>query len=204
MQDNAIIIKLQDGDITTAQDDVDIEGIIHIPSIEYDHCVQEVQVPGQSFFNELYLNVQDLNIGGSGLPIIISQIIPISGSDIIYTRDLNTVPISTVERQSVQYGESLIAIREDISNNIIGLSAITCTPGASPVTIVLSNPGPNTIILKYIKFRYVPTAFVLKSNNGDWTARLPITTRSSSSEYYPNYNELLIYKPLFEIDWGNN
>lgn len=74
MQDNAIIIKLQDGDITTAQDDPDIEGIIHIPSIEYDHCVQEVQVPGQSFFNGLYINVQDLEIGGSGLPIVIDGV----------------------------------------------------------------------------------------------------------------------------------
>lgn len=57
-----MIIKLTDGDVTVAQDSLDDAGIIHIPENVWDHIVQEVQHPDQSFVNELYINVQDLNI----------------------------------------------------------------------------------------------------------------------------------------------
>lgn len=57
-----MIIKLSDGDVTVAQDSIDDQGIIHIPENVWDHIVQEVQHPDQSFVNELYINVQDLNI----------------------------------------------------------------------------------------------------------------------------------------------
>lgn len=62
LQDNAIILKLNNGDVITAQSNVDDEGIIHIPENVWNHIVQEVQHPGQSFVNECYINVQDLNI----------------------------------------------------------------------------------------------------------------------------------------------
>lgn len=110
MQDNAIIIKLEDGDITTAQDDPDIEGIIHIPSIEYDHCVQEVQVPGQSFFNGLYLNVQDLEISGSGLPIVIDGVrLSNYSSSYANTWDFTTLTQST---QFTISNQTLIVVYE--------------------------------------------------------------------------------------------
>ena len=55
-----MIIKLTDGDVIAAQDSLDDDGIIHIPENVWDHIVQEVQHPEQSFYNELYINVQDL------------------------------------------------------------------------------------------------------------------------------------------------
>lgn len=116
MQDNAIIIKLEDGDITTAQDDPDIEGIIHIPSIEYDHCVQEVQVPGQSFFNGLYLNVQDLDIGGSGLPIIIDSVLLTPYSNYINTWDFQTL---SQNQQFNLTNQALLIVREGDDNYFI-------------------------------------------------------------------------------------
>lgn len=116
MQDNAIIIKLEDGDITTAQDDPDIEGIIHIPSIEYDHCVQEVQVPGQSFFNGLYLNVQDLDIGGSGLPIVIDSVLLTPYSNYINTWDFQTL---SQNQQFNLTNQALLIVREGDDNYFI-------------------------------------------------------------------------------------
>lgn len=68
-----MIIKLTNSDVTIAQDDPDTEGIIHIPDVTWDHIVQEVEVPGQEWVNGLYLNIQDLTIGGSGLPVIIHK-----------------------------------------------------------------------------------------------------------------------------------
>lgn len=68
-----MIIKLTNSDVTIAQDDPDTEGIIHIPDDTWDHIVQEVEVPGQEWVNGLYLNIQDLTIGGSGLPIVIHK-----------------------------------------------------------------------------------------------------------------------------------
>lgn len=69
-----MIIKLSDGDIITAQDSLDDEGIIHIPENVWNHVVQEVEHPDQSFVNELYINVQDLNISSGPSPINISGI----------------------------------------------------------------------------------------------------------------------------------
>ena len=64
-----MIIKLSDGDVITAQDSLDDEGIIHIPENVWNHVVQEVEHPDQSFVNELYLNVQDLTIGSRPIDI---------------------------------------------------------------------------------------------------------------------------------------
>lgn len=68
---NAMIIKLQDSDITTAQDDPDDEGVIHVPDNVWDHVIKEIEHPEQRFINSLYLDVKDLSIGGSGLPLML-------------------------------------------------------------------------------------------------------------------------------------
>lgn len=68
-----MIIKLQDGDILTAKDDPDYEGVIHVPDTIWNHIIKEVEHPEQSFFNSLYLDVKDLEIGGSGLPVVIHK-----------------------------------------------------------------------------------------------------------------------------------
>lgn len=73
LQDNAMIIKLQDGDVLTAQEDADYEGIIHIPDTIWNHIIQETEHSDQEWVNSLYLDVNDLEIGGSGLPIVISS-----------------------------------------------------------------------------------------------------------------------------------
>lgn len=68
-----MIIKLQDTDITSAQDNPDDEGVIHIPDAIWNHIIKEVERPDQTFVNSLYIDVKDLDIGGSGLPIVISS-----------------------------------------------------------------------------------------------------------------------------------
>lgn len=60
LQDNAIILNLETSDITIAKDDPDAEGIIHVPSEDWNHIIQEVQHPDQSFYNELYINVNGI------------------------------------------------------------------------------------------------------------------------------------------------
>lgn len=62
LQDNAIIIRLEDADVTTAQDNVDDEGVIHVPDDVWNHVIQEVEHPEQNFYNSLYLDVRALNI----------------------------------------------------------------------------------------------------------------------------------------------
>lgn len=65
-----MIIKLQDSDITTAQDSPDDEGVIHVPDAIWNHIIREVEHPEQTFVNSLYIDVKDIEIGGSGLPVV--------------------------------------------------------------------------------------------------------------------------------------
>lgn len=69
-----MIIKLQDSDITTAQDSPDDEGVIHVPDAIWNHIIKEVERPEQTFVNSLYIDVKELDIGGSGLPLVIDTV----------------------------------------------------------------------------------------------------------------------------------
>ncbi len=194
MQDNAIIIKLQDSDITSAQDDPDIEGIIHIPSIEYDHCVQEVQVPGQSFFNELYINVQDLEIGGSGLPIIINGLGDGGFDSAIYpTSNFLTVPINgstTVELN--QYEAVYVITRE---NNYYYLR-YQINIYSTPRTVTLTNTN---FLMKYV---------VIINDSLDELKRFYVNNTPIMGFRFVNSGNSLVDigsldRNFFEIDWGN-
>lgn len=66
-----MIIKLEDSDITTAQDDSEDRGVIHVPDETWNHVIKEVEHQDQEWVNSLYLDVGSLSIGGSGLPILI-------------------------------------------------------------------------------------------------------------------------------------
>ena len=87
-----MIIKLTDADINVAQDDETEEGIIKIPDNLWNHIIQAVEHPTQEFVNSLYINVNDLTIGGSGLPITIYSFqchsTGTDASDIINTWDM--------------------------------------------------------------------------------------------------------------------
>lgn len=66
-----MIIKLEDADITTAQDDSEDRGVIHVPDTTWNHVIKEVEHQDQEWVNSLYIDVGTLSIGGSGLPIVI-------------------------------------------------------------------------------------------------------------------------------------
>ena len=59
-QNNYIEVSLSTADITTAKDDPDSEGIITIPSLEWDHCVTNMEDPLNPFYNKLYVNVNNI------------------------------------------------------------------------------------------------------------------------------------------------
>lgn len=60
LQDNAIILNLNTADVLAAKENVDDEGIIHVPDRLWDHIIDSVQHPEQSFYNELYINVNGI------------------------------------------------------------------------------------------------------------------------------------------------
>lgn len=91
-----MIIKLQDADITTAQEDLDYEGVIHVPDAIWNHIITESEHPDQEWVNSLYLDVSQLSIGGSGLPIFIYSIklgVKAGVYETINTWDMNTIPV---------------------------------------------------------------------------------------------------------------
>lgn len=202
MQDNAIIIKLEDGDITTAQDDPDIEGIIHIPSIEYDHLVQEVQVPGQSFFNGLYINVQDLEIGGSGLPIIINNFeYFFETMNYLSTRDFISFP--QIGYITVPGGSTVFTVRVNNTNNEIWFSAIRVST-VNEVELYLSI-GDNTIIKYFILDKYITSSSIYVRSDEYRITNFSVTTKSNSGSSAITFNSApKLYTGLFEFDWGNN
>lgn len=194
MQDNAIIIKLQDGDITTAQDDPDIEGIIHIPSIEYDHCVQEVQVPGQSFFNGLYIDVQDLEIGGSGLPIVIDRVKTTnSGADFINTRNF------TLLTQGVQLSlrnQAVLSITYNPNANTYGINYYLAYGKNIEVILPLINNQPTRYYVFDVSSN---TTRMLLYSGDDFFFRLEDFNYSDNQS-----SNVLFSKNFVDFDWGNN
>ncbi|ORX77203.1 hypothetical protein BCR32DRAFT_248119 [Anaeromyces robustus] len=58
---NAISVQLKSGDITIAQNNVDDAGIIKIPDTTWDHIINGIEDPNQSFYNSLYIDVQQVN-----------------------------------------------------------------------------------------------------------------------------------------------
>lgn len=195
MQDNAIIIKLQDGDITTAQDDPDIEGIIHIPSIEYNHCVQEIQVPGQSFFNGLYLNVQDLDIGGSGLPIVIDRAVlydEATGAESANTWEFRTV---TQTEQITLNNKGLIAVKED--DDVYEIYYWLTFGVTQNITL---EPSPDTTIRYYLFNGSIAGTSRIRLYSGNDQ----VITLFDNVNYDNKAGSITIWKTLIEFNWLTN
>lgn len=57
-----MIIQLETSDIIIAKENVDDEGIIHIPDMIWNHIIREVEVQGQDFFNSLYIDVNNVDL----------------------------------------------------------------------------------------------------------------------------------------------
>lgn len=55
---------MQNQDIIAAQNDLSYagDGIIHIPSLEYNHMIESVEDPNNNFYNNLYIDVNDVII----------------------------------------------------------------------------------------------------------------------------------------------
>lgn len=62
MPNNGMIIQLETSDIIIAKENVDDEGIIHIPDMIWNHIIREVEVQGQDFFNSLYIDVNNVDL----------------------------------------------------------------------------------------------------------------------------------------------
>lgn len=108
---NAMIIKLQDSDITTAQDSADDEGVIHIPDAIWNHIIRETENPGQEWVNSLYIDVRDLEIGGSGLPVIIYSV-NIADTFSFNTYDMTLKHSGQSLTVTVPYDKALLYINE--------------------------------------------------------------------------------------------
>lgn len=106
-----MIIKLQDGDILSAQDDLDYEGVIHVPDAIWNHIIREVEHSDQEWVNSLYIDVKDLEIGGSGLPIVIYNF-NINNEVNVNTYDMTVKPAGEALQITVENGRALVYISE--------------------------------------------------------------------------------------------
>lgn len=142
-----MIIKLSDGDVTVAQDSLDDAGIIHIPENVWDHIVQEVQHPDQSFVNELYINVQDLNIGSSsGGPAEITQCYVCNSNNEMYgsihlLSSFNYNQLSSSITINVATNRNLVMIKPIYENNVIVRNLVNIRTFFSSATNVVIAGG---------------------------------------------------------------
>jgi len=113
-----MIIKLQDGDILTAQEDLDYEGVIHVPDAVWNHIVKETEHPGQEWVNSLYLDVKDLEIGGSGLPIVIYNF-NINNEVNVNTYDMTLKPAGESLQVPVENGHAIVIISESVDGYFV-------------------------------------------------------------------------------------
>lgn len=113
-----MIIKLQDSDITTAQESPDDEGVIHIPDAIWNHIIKEVEHPEQTFVNSLYLDVKDIEVGGSGLPVIIYSV-NIAETYSFNTYDMTLKPSGQSLSVTVPDQHALLSIEERSDRYVI-------------------------------------------------------------------------------------
>lgn len=115
-----MIIKLEDSDITTAQDDSEDRGVIHVPDDTWNHIIKEVEHQDQQWVNSLYIDVGTLSIGGSGLPIVIYGIS--LGSDYLFnTWDMNLKEAGTPLQLQIQAGYAIVFITEYNDRNAVNI-----------------------------------------------------------------------------------
>lgn len=113
-----MIIKLQDGDILTAQEDPDYEGVIHVPDAVWNHIVRETEHPDQEWVNSLYLDVKDLEIGGSGIPIV-AYSFNINNEVNVNTYDMILKPAGQALTVDVENDRALVYISENSSGYFV-------------------------------------------------------------------------------------
>lgn len=188
-----MIIKLQDSDITTAQDDPDSEGIIHVPDNIWNHIIKEVEHPEQTFVNSLYLDVTDLEISGSGLPIIISSF-DFDTSTRINTFDMTLKPAGQTQQITVPAHKSFfnVDIFDDYCilyfyNNNTNNSFNVTLNTSHTIRYYISSDNIYTTILNLYNDQNVKV-FSLGDNNATDT----------------NPNRLLIYKSFVDFLWLTN
>lgn len=99
-----MIIKLEDSDITTAKENVDDEGIIHIPDAIWNHIIKEVEHPEQTFVNSLYIDVNGLE------NVVIPVIKNIKNNNIVRHR---TAVVNIGSSYEWNIGDSLVIITEN-------------------------------------------------------------------------------------------
>lgn len=138
-----MIIKLEDADITTAQDDSEDRGVIHVPDATWNHVIKEVEHQDQEWVNSLYIDVGTLSIGGSGLPIVIDTAVhsPIVAS--VNTWNFTLLENTTTVTVSSQ---TLVVVREYSSEYIV--ETLTTYGTSKSVTLEFSS----SYITRYYRF----------------------------------------------------
>lgn len=61
IQDNYVTVKVTNGDIAIAQDNVDDNGVITLPSNEYNHMI-EVNEKGLPYANQIFVDVSEVDL----------------------------------------------------------------------------------------------------------------------------------------------
>lgn len=185
-----MIIKLQDSDITTAQDDPDSEGIIHVPDAIWNHIIKEVEHPDQTFVNSLYLDVTDIEISGSGLPIIISSF-DFDTTSPINTFNMTLKPAGTSQTISVPAHRSLFNV--DIFDDYCILYFYHNNSGA---TFSVNLNQSHTIRYYLQPENIYSTILNLYNDQG-----VKVFSLGDNNSTDTNPNRMLIYKSFVDFLW---
>lgn len=193
-----MIIKLQDGDVLTAQDDSEYEGVIHIPDNIWNHIIKEVDHSDQEWVNSLYIDVSDIEIGGSGLPVVAS-FFKIGNDYSGYTYDTTKIhhkPAGQEETINIAVGNAffMICINENgTGNNGISYfvnnssTASQITLGSTNTWYYYQSPGPVSVNAPRLTF--------YDDNNN------PVIELSDTNYYDKNYNVVIVNSGIIDFLW---
>lgn len=128
-QNNYIEVSLSTADITTAQDDPDSEGIITIPSLEWDHCVTNMEDPLNPFYNKLYVNVNNIE------PIVdrIVNLLGVKHNDTEVAWD-DLIPVTQATTITLSSGQGIFRLWLGDANRYQFSWLITSSPNSTTVS----------------------------------------------------------------------
>lgn len=200
IQDNYVTVKVTNGDIAIAQDNVDDNGIITLPSNEYDHMITENE-KGLPYADKIFLDVSEVDLTPSQ-DVVISAIKfkdVTSGLDLmnpIYDfANMPAVPLNQQGDTNMQYtidaNKSLMSIVfNKVAHNIVMI--VNTFKNTSANTIVMNIDISHEIseILGYSAYIYIrndienlPTYFLMQfedQNDVEVFSKVEYTSNRSS------------------------
>lgn len=186
-----MIIKLEDADITTAQDDSEDRGVIHIPDDTWNHVIKEVEHQDQEWVNSLYIDVGTISIGGSGLPVVIDTVVHYPAVDAVNTWDFTLVEQQTTLTVANQ---TLVQVMEYTDYYIVRIYTVY---------------GTSKNILLNVSSSYINRYFLFNNATNDSSVRF--VKGNDQILYFDDVSKgdtigtsVYVNKSYFEFLWINN